>query len=375
MKKWLPVLILSLIFICFCTQVFAKKKITHKVDTPEAVDPRSPLSVDHITGKFSFVQSHANTFINGYIEFSPDHNWTLVVHFDDDRDRITDRFRIFKGTFEIRKVSGEPKVVIHENDREDDILKDIVFADRRIRDFKVRGFSFTRRMGDSPLFDHTLNVAVTATELKITSNPPGAIVFLDGVKVEGNTPLIIKKPPAGRQITVRVEMVEFGPTIEHLTLKKNETKELNFHLVQGEAEFWIATTPWTRVMLDGNYKGNAPIKLTNLNTGKHTVHLVNSGAGIDDVFEIDLPENQIIKKQIRYTGKLDIFVGQEAQIVDKDGKVLGKAPVQGLDIPVGNNMLRLVNDQKKMKLILVKIKLDQVTTFNKDWDDLQDHKD
>lgn len=375
MKKCLIVLIIFFFLLGLCTLGFAKKKTTNQVDTPESVDTVSPLSVDHVLGQFRFVQPHANTFVNGYIEFFADHNWTLVVHFDDDRDRITDRFQIFKGIYEIRKIAGEPKVMIHEQDRKDGTLEDIVFADRRIRDFRVRGFSFSRRIGDSPLFDHSLNVPVTAKELKITSNPPGAIVFLDGVKVEGNTPLIIKKPPAGRQITVRVEMVEFGPTIEHLTLKENDKKELNFHLVQGEAEFWIATTPWTRVILDGKYKGNAPIKLTNLHAGKHKVRLVNNGTGIDDVFEIDLPENEIVKKQIKYTGKLDIFIEQEAKIVDKDGKVIGKAPMQGLDLPVGNNTLRLVNENKKMKIILVKIKLDQVTTFNKNWDDLQDYKD
>jgi hypothetical protein len=367
-------LVLTIVF-AFSIGAMAKKPMVNKIDTPKIVSSRAPLSIDNLIGAYTFSQIRSASFINGYIEFFPDHQWTLVIHFDDDRDRVTDRYEILKGQYEVRKINNEPVVLIHEPGMEQAIIAAPQFQDYKVSSFEFRGFAFTRQFGNALYFDHKLNVPYTAKQLKVETTPAGAVVYLEGVRVQGNTPLIIQNPPAGRPVSVRVELIGHSPKKMTVEMAVNESKSISLALASGQAEFWIATKPWTRVILDGKYMGDAPLKLPNLNAGQHKIRLENTGAGIEDQFEIDLPEGEIVKKKIEYTGMLDVFVGRDAQIVDRNGKVIGNAPTQALPLTVGNHTLRFVDlTTKRMKILMVRIRLDQTTTVNEKWDDLDDWK-
>jgi len=375
MKKLILILAVFLVLFFFSIAIAGKKK-TQQIDSipPQQTTTSSPLSVDHVVGVYTFAQPRHSTFVNGYIEFFPDHRWTMVVHFDDDNDRITDRHEVIRGIYEVRKVGGEPAILIHQEGKQDAVIKNPVFAKRKVGNFEFAGFGFTRKSGMGNYFDHALNVAQTAKSLRIETDPPGAAVYLDGVRVSGHTPLVVERPPAGRQINLRIDMIGYSSKKDTIQLEPDQSETLTYKLLTGQAELWIATKPWTRVTLDGKYKGDAPIKLTGLTAGNHTVSLANPGAGIEDSFEIELPEQEIVKKKIEYTGTLDIFIGKDAEIVDRKGKVIGNAPMQGLKLPVGNHTLRLVDADKKIKILTIRIKLDQVTTVNTNWDELKDWK-
>ena len=352
------------------------KEPTSRTDAPTVAESGSPLSIDHILGEFTFAQPQPNTFINGFIKFNPDHTWKMVVHFDNNRDRLTDRHEVFNGTYEVQLTNEGPEIVVLQNGQENESVKEVVFMGGKIKSFSLKGFSFNRRSPDGLFFDHTLNVPTTAKELRVTTTPAGAIVFIEGVRVDGNTPLIIHHPPAGRPISIRIELIDHSTKTDSFELAANESKSVSYSLVSGEAELWVATYPWTKVIIDGKYYGNAPIQLDNLSAGTHQVRLVNTGAEIDDTFEVELPEGGIVKKVLRYNGKLNVFVGREVEIVDRAGKVLGKAPIEGLELHAGNHTLRLVDIKtKEMKIILVRIRLNQVATINEKWEDLQSWKD
>jgi PEGA domain len=332
--------------------------------------PGGALSIDHLVGVFTFQQSRQDAFVNGYIEFFPDHNFTLVMHVDLDRDRITDEHKIFKGTYKVVKQGAEPVFVIEQEGAEQ--LTGLSFKDGRVETFSARGYAFTRKKAEAPYFEQSQNVSKTAKALRIQTEPPGAAVFLDGVLVAGNTPLVIEKPPADKLLSIRVEMLDHATRKDTVQLKIDEDHTLSYEMVSGEAELWIATKPWTRVILDGKYKGDAPVKLRDLPAGQHTIELINTGAGVSDKFEIDLPEGEIVKKVIEFTGTIDIYVGRDAKVIDREGKVVGKAPSRGLKLPVGNHSLRLADDKKRMKIIQVRIRLNETTVFNKDWAKLMD---
>lgn len=374
LKRLLRVVLVFALLAVFSGTALAEKKPTARMTAPAPREARSPLSIEHLVGTFTFAQSEPASFVNGYIEFFPDHRWTFVVHFDDDRDRITDRHVVHAGTYAIHRTETALGFVLIEKNRDPEPIEQVVFRDGAVAEFSARGFRFTRRKGDAPYFDHSLNVSETAKHLEIQTEPQGAMVFLDGVRVQGNTPLIIKHPPAGRPIALRIERLGFATHKETIELAANQSKTLSFELISGNAELWIATKPWTRVVFDGHYRGDAPIKLTDLKAGTHTVILENSGAEIRESFEIELAEGQVVKKVFEFTGTLDIFLGRSAEIVNRKGKVIGTAPMQGLKLSVGNHTLRLVSADKKMKILTVKIKLDQTTTVNADWDKLSDFK-
>jgi len=375
-KPTLIIIMAALILSLFAISAHTENKSTPRVDGPAITDPSSPLSIDHIIGEFTFSQSRPNTFINGYIKFDPDHTFTLVAHFDNNRDRITDNYEIIRGVYKVRLTEKGPMILISQEGEKSEWVTETVFMDGKIKSFSLKGFAFARRVEGGLYFDHTLNVPTTAKALKVSTTPPGAIVFLEGVRVEGNTPLVIHNPPAGRPINIRVELVDHSTKTEAVELAVNETRSLSYALVSGEAELWIATEPWTKVIIDDKYFGNAPIKIDNLRAGTHKVRLINTGAEIDDIFEVELPEGGLVKKIFKYKGKLNIFVGRDAEIVDRKGKVIGKAPMEGLDLPVGNHTLRLVDAKtKEMKIIVIKIGLDKTTTFNQRWQDLKSWKD
>ena len=363
-------LILAVLLIAVAAQ--GKPDATAKIDAPAVADVSSPLSIDHMIGVYTFAQPRSDAFVNGYIEFFPDHRWTLVAHFDNNRDRITDHHEVIHGSYYVTIVGNEPTVILKDENGQTQQVRDVVFRGGHADSFLAHGFSFVRKAQNAPYFDQRLNVPDTAKELKVTSNPPGAAVYLDSVRVDGNTPLTIPNPPANRPLVVRVEMLGYSPYKEQVTLMPGQSKDLHFNLAFGESELWIATEPWTRVIVDDKYRGNAPLKIKELPAGQHTVRLENSGSGIKHVFEVELEQGQILKKKFNFTGKLDIFVDKPCQIVDKEGKVIGNAPMQGLELSVGNHVLRLVDENKKMKVINVKIKLDETTVFNKSWKELAD---
>ena len=357
------------------TLCFAQNKGGPLDDPLAATQSSRSFTIDLLVGAYTFVQPRHDVFVNGYIEFFPDHRWTFVVHFDDDRDQVTDRFEVFEGSYAVRKNGPEPEFVASESGRKDEAIQHVTFMDKKVEAFSLRGFGFNRRKSNEPYFDHALNARQTAKSLKIETDPAGAIVYMDGVRVSGHTPLVIERPVAGRPIALRIERSRFSERTDTVQLNPDEAKSLAYKMVNGESELWIATTPWTRVILDGRYRGNAPLKLKGIKAGKHKVILENNGAGISQVLDLELPEGEILKKVIHYTGKLDLFVGRECKIINRDGKVVGNAPAQGLKFPVGNQLLRLEDKDKMIKIITVRIHLDQVTTFNEDWDQLKSWKD
>lgn len=371
---------LSFVLIIISTLLGGAGLCFGKEETPERLAPdvaksESPLSIEHFFGVYIFSQTRPHSFVNGFVEFNHDHSWTLVVHFDDNGDRITDRYELLRGIYQVRMGATEPYVQITTDDQKTSAVENVVFMDGQVDRFTMLGFSFVRKKSNDPFFDHSRNIKATAKELRIETDPAGAAVYLDGVIVEGHTPLILYNPPAERTLSLRIEMVDYSTIRESITLSADEEKELSFTMVSGHAEFWISTKPWTRVIFDGQYRGDAPVKIKGVEAGIHQVVLENSGAGISESFEVELPEGEVVKKQIEFTGTLDIFVGRDADIVNKNGKVLGRAPMKGLKLPVGNHTLRLYDNDKNTKIIVVKIKLDQVTTLNMDWSKLQNFKD
>lgn len=125
------------------------------------------------------------------------------------------------------------------------------------------------------LVKRPIRQAVTGT-LKITSDPPGATVVLNGVEV-GRTPYEDTFVPAGGQ---RVNLLMAGKSMVERQVKVEPGKvcELTIKLEAQPATLIIdSTPPGAKVKVNGELKGEAPLTVGQLPPGEYTVELTLDG--------------------------------------------------------------------------------------------------
>jgi serine/threonine-protein kinase len=93
------------------------------------------------------------------------------------------------------------------------------------------GVMFITRFGarnDAPV----VAVVPTTGALALTSDPPGALIFIDGDPSGMATPSTLTGLRAGRPLEVRLDKVGFRPVTERIEFKPGETQSRSFHLVE-----------------------------------------------------------------------------------------------------------------------------------------------
>ncbi len=123
--------------------------------------------------------------------------------------------------------------------------------------------------GRTPQRLHTTLTSDTAT-LSVRTSPPGAEVTLDGVR-EGVSPCEIAN--------VRTGVVKLGITArghhvfeETLSLQAGEVRQIDISLRPQPSSLRITTTPaGARILVNGQYRGRAPVDITPLAAGTYTL--------------------------------------------------------------------------------------------------------
>jgi serine/threonine protein kinase len=175
-----------------------------------------------------------------------------------------------------------------------------------------------------------LAAAATPARLVITSSPSKATVFM-GARAMGTTPLTLSELPTGTALTFSIEKRGFAATTLDVTLEsgqeasravklekptkgkstkpvvtstapRSEPKErviTETVIVEKDAPtpgtFTVKTTPWAKIWIDGQAHGSTPLFKKALGAGKHTVRLVNEGAGVDVTKQITVVSGENLK--------------------------------------------------------------------------------
>lgn len=108
----------------------------------------------------------------------------------------------------------------------------------------------------------------------ITSEPPGAEIYIDGISIEGQTPLGIPKIEPGEH-RIKVSKAGYLPGERVVTVHRDESVVFNFILKKGKEEkeeekeeiaaarITVVTDPPTcKLYLDGEYQGTTPMTIT-----------------------------------------------------------------------------------------------------------------
>jgi len=105
--------------------------------------------------------------------------------------------------------------------------------------------------------------------LTISSRPPGASIFINNEKTNLTTPTTIKTFKPNTYYSIGLYLDGYKYAERDLIFKPDEEKDLDVELEREMGEVDIISSPeGAAVIIDGNFVGYAPIKITGLQIGK-----------------------------------------------------------------------------------------------------------
>ena len=129
------------------------------------------------------------------------------------------------------------------------------------------------RAGDS--LDQKINLDSLAKGLLITSQPPGADVFIDGAKQSGQTPVTL--PLAAGQYNLVLRLEGYEPYAEQVQVKNNSLTPLNIELTaRANRVSWVdvRTHPdGAEISVDGNPTGKSSPARVQITPGLHDIRI------------------------------------------------------------------------------------------------------
>ena len=186
-------------------------------------------------------------------------------------------------------------------------------------------------------------VAPRVTTLRITTQPAGAVVTIDGKSQGRTTPLLLDQLESDQEHTLHLELDGYRDEDRKVTLAPGETRSIELSLTKepakhhgggatkpaagttpvavaahkdepvaahkdeppaaaplvGDGTLIVSTTPWVNVTIDGVLKGPTPVSVK-LPAGPHTVLLANPEFAITRTLQVQIVPGQIVRKKLEF---------------------------------------------------------------------------
>lgn len=172
--------------------------------------------------------------------------------------------------------------------------------------------------------------------IKVTSNPGGASVYLDGV-YKGTTPMTISNVPIGSHI-VKLKKQGYNEVEKTVIVSASHTTTVSLQLLQQTGSIKVSSNPsGASVYLDGAFKGTTPIILSNVPVGSHTIKLTKSGYNdASKTVSVSVGKTTFVFESLTaQAGTLKISSTPSGADVYVDGVYRGVTPLSLQGIPVG----------------------------------------
>ena len=159
-----------------------------------------------------------------------------------------------------------------------------LFPDRYSLEVKKAGYQSVQtalEIKSGNVSDQKFSMEALATGLRVTSNPPGADVFINGAKQSGQTPVTL--PLAAGQYNLVLRMQGYDPYAGNIQVKENAQTQIDAELRERAQSSRIAfaqvhTNPaGAEIFIDGDSTGKFAPARVELPTGLHTVMLKLDG--------------------------------------------------------------------------------------------------
>jgi len=179
--------------------------------------------------------------------------------------------------------------------------------------------------------------------MKITTNPPGAQVFIGDQKIEDFTPMEILQLQSGRH-TIKIRLNDYREWSRNILMADNQILPLQVNLVPAFGALEIESSPKAADMyLDGKYKGTTPLKIDKVYSGPHTLRLQKelyksweTSINIEDAKTISI--NQKLEEDF---GVLSFLSKPDGSKISIDDKYIGLTPLKDFRVAKGVHNIKI----------------------------------
>ncbi|MFH1311848.1 MAG: PEGA domain-containing protein [Candidatus Eisenbacteria bacterium] len=144
--------------------------------------------------------------------------------------------------------------------------------------------------------DLLFGLAEYAGDLEIVSDPPGAIVHIDGENTGIATPAVVSRLSANVPHRVQLELPGYRPgAFDAVRIHEDSTITISHSFVRmGGALSITSLPPDARVELDGEYVGSTPCIVDRVTYGRHELKIAKPGyAGYAKNIDVSKPNEKI----------------------------------------------------------------------------------
>lgn len=162
--------------------------------------------------------------------------------------------------------------------------------------------------------------------LSISTEPPGALVYLGGKRVPGVTPVRIENLVSGKSYKLELELEGHDSWKKsiHLSGPGERRVRASLRKLVAYGSLLINSMPWTQITLDGNPVGVTPLALERVEAGSHDLVLSNDGIDLKtDTTRIEVEAGKETTRFFEFSGALAVDSDVPLRI-SIDGKPLGE---------------------------------------------------
>ncbi len=190
------------------------------------------------------------------------------------------------------------------------------------------------------------NTFRTSGRVTIESNPPGALITVDG-QVRGHTPATLRFEP-GRHLLE----VQAGGSAKAKAIDVQARAEMTETFILPEAGerggFRITTYPSPgRITIDGMFRGEAPLRVTDLTPGTHTL-VVETKLGTQEQ-DVVVQSGAVLQLAVPTASWVKVDSPIDLDVLE-DGRLLGKTSSGPVLVRPGRHRLDFTSKELGLKL-------------------------
>ena len=206
-------------------------------------------------------------------------------------------------------------------------------------------------------------------EIRISSAPPGARVYLNDRDMARKTPVHLSGLSLGKRYKLGLKKEGYRLWEREVSLK--DSQPLNLPEVALEEAFGklnLSSSPWADVYHEGKKLGTTPLAEIPFQEGTYKLVLRNPLLNIEKTIVVKIMADKTEKMSIDImegiTGKLKINVRPWAHVY-VDGKNMGSTPLKPLELTVGEHTVLVENEKLgKKRSFRVMIKANEMVSKN-----------
>jgi tRNA A-37 threonylcarbamoyl transferase component Bud32 len=191
-------------------------------------------------------------------------------------------------------------------------------------------------------------------EIRISSDPSGAMVYLNDKDLDRKTPTRLSGLSLGKRYKLRLDKEGYRAWEGEVSLKDSKLLDLpKVTLEEAFGKINLQVFPWAHVYYKGKELGTTPMAAPiELQEGTHKLVLKNPPLNIEKQITVKIVADKTQKMSIDIMegikGSLKINVNPWADVY-VDGKKMGSTPLKPLELTVGEHEVQLKNELLKME--------------------------